>query len=86
MSADDLVGGVALDALSAAIPRQYMAGGIQHEDRIVADALDEAPVAFVAVGEEACRDGGRLQRHVGTRAVETNIPGQQRPGPSGADA
>jgi hypothetical protein len=40
--ADDLVGRVTLDPLRARVPRHHVPGGIEQEDRVFADALDEA--------------------------------------------
>ena len=49
MLADDLGGFVALDALRAAVPGGDVAVGIEHEDRVVADALDEQAKALLAL-------------------------------------
>jgi hypothetical protein len=39
--ADDLVGFVPLDALGAKVPGRDVPAGVEDEDRIVLDALDE---------------------------------------------
>ena len=51
MLADNLVGAVPLDALRPAIPADDEAGRIEHEDRIVGDALDQQ---FKPVDRLAC--------------------------------
>src|SRR5690606_26811253 len=43
MFAQDLIGGVAVDRLPAAGPGDDVAAGVEHEDGVVADALDEEP-------------------------------------------
>src|SRR5207248_1600750 len=48
---DDLVGAVAVDGGGAGAPGGDVAARVEHEDRVVADALDEAPVALL--GHEA---------------------------------
>ena len=53
MLADDLGGGVALDALRAGVPARDAALGIEHEDGVVDDALHHQPEAPLAVGEQA---------------------------------
>ena len=49
MLADDLVGAVALEALGAGVPGQDMPLRVEHEDRVVAHALDEQPEALLAL-------------------------------------
>ena len=46
---DDLVGGVALDARGTGVPVGDVSVGIQHEDRIVRDALDKQPEAALGL-------------------------------------
>ena len=48
MLADDLVGRIALDTLRARIPVGHMPLGVEHVERMVADALDERPEALLA--------------------------------------
>ena len=47
--ADDLVGAVALDALGAGVPGRDVAVGVEHEDRVVLDALDQQAEALLAL-------------------------------------
>ena len=61
MLPDDLVGGVSLDPLGAAVPARDVPGGIQHEDGVVADALyhelvDASPV-HNRIGKPGVADG-----------------------------
>ncbi len=46
MLADDLAGLVPLDRLGARVPRADMASGVENEQRVVADGLDEHPELF----------------------------------------
>ncbi|HET8584985.1 MAG TPA: hypothetical protein VFM89_04535, partial [Casimicrobiaceae bacterium] len=48
MLADDLVRRITADALRAGVPRDDAAVGIEHEDRVVDDAVDEQPESFFA--------------------------------------
>jgi len=43
MAADDFLGRVTLDALRAAIPAGYIALGIEHEDGVVLDSINQQP-------------------------------------------
>jgi hypothetical protein len=64
MLADDLVRAVALDALGARVPAHHPAGGVQQEDGVLGDALDqqaELLVGGVVGGREPRR--GRIQLH-----------------------
>ncbi len=45
MLSGDLVGPVAEDALGAGVPGRHHPAGVQHEDRVIADALHQEPVA-----------------------------------------
>src|SRR5205807_7828007 len=47
VATDDLVGLVPLDPLGAQVPRGDVTGGVEHEDGVVADALDQETEAFV---------------------------------------
>src|SRR4029079_9928874 len=74
MLAADLVRGVALEALSAGIPVRYHAGGIEHVDGIVGDALDKQPEPLLArrqilLGsrQKGCLGGGRRRCRVAPR-------------------
>src|SRR4029079_15761234 len=74
MLADDLVRGVALEALSAGIPVRYHAGGIEHVDGKVGDALDKQPEPLLArrqilLGsrQKGCLGGGRRRCRVAPR-------------------
>src|SRR5690606_9733690 len=49
--AEDLRGGIPADALGAAVPAADEAVSVEHEDRIVVDAFDEQPKAFLALRE-----------------------------------
>ncbi len=49
MLPDDLVGSVSLETLGAGVPGENATVGIQHENRIVSDALDEEPEALLAL-------------------------------------
>jgi hypothetical protein len=49
--ADDLVGAVAVDALGAGVPGGDVALRIEHEDRVVEDAVDELAVALLALAQ-----------------------------------
>ena len=51
MPADDLLRAIALDALGAGIPGNDEPGGVQHEDRAVADPLDQPLEVLGAVFE-----------------------------------
>ena len=46
MLADDLIGGIALEATRAGVPRGDDAIGVQHEHGIIRDRLDEEPEAL----------------------------------------
>ena len=50
MPADDLAGGIALEALGAGIPARDMARRVEHVDRVVGDGVDQQPEARL-VGE-----------------------------------
>src|SRR6202035_4313482 len=49
VQAEDLAGPVALDPLGAGVPADHVAFGVEHEDGIVADTLDEQPEALLAL-------------------------------------
>ena len=49
MPADDLLGRVALDALGARVPARDPALGVEHEDGVVPDALDQQAEALLAL-------------------------------------
>ena len=51
MLADDLVGRVALDPLGPGVPGGDVAVGVEHEDRVVPDALDQEPEALLALAQ-----------------------------------
>lgn len=57
---DDLVRGIALDALRALVPRDHHAVGVQHEDRVVAHALNHQAKHLARAGVE--RTQGCSQR------------------------
>jgi hypothetical protein len=46
---DDLAGSVSFESLGAGVPREHDTIGIQHEDRIIPDALDEEPEALLVL-------------------------------------
>ena len=56
--ADDLVGGVALDALGAGVPGRDVAVRIEHEDRVVLHALDQQAEALLALRAAPLRRRG----------------------------
>src|SRR5690242_264758 len=66
--ADDLVGGVLVDALGAGVPRGDAPVGVEHEDGVVGDAVDDAAKAvgvlrgLVAAGRGR-QDRGALAGH-----------------------
>ncbi len=49
--ADDLLGGIALDALGARVPAGHAALRIQHEDGVVGDPLDQQPELLLAAAQ-----------------------------------
>ena len=49
--ADDLVGRVALAALGAGVPARDAALGVEHEDRVVLDGLDQQPEPLLALAQ-----------------------------------
>src|ERR1019366_8383117 len=51
MLADDFVGLVSLDALGAEVPGRDNPVGVEHEDRVVGDALDEPPELLLSLFE-----------------------------------
>ena len=55
-------GAVALDQLGAGVPGQHAALGVEHEDGVVLDALDEKAKALLALAERFL--GLRCFRHV----------------------
>jgi hypothetical protein len=71
MAANDLIGGIALDARGAGVPIGNDAAGIDHENGVVGDALhqqaepalalDERLPRFVPLGD-VTRDLGRCLR------------------------
>ena len=78
VAADDLLGGVALDALGAGVPAHDVAARVEHEDRVVLDHFDEQPETLLALPQalDRCPLGGdvlHLQEQV------------QRPAPGVAD-
>ena len=73
--ADDLVGDVALDPLGAGVPALDQAGRGEHEDRVVADRLDQEPepdlaapqlLLGTALGGDVLHLGEQVQRPLGT--------------------
>ncbi len=50
---DDLFGPIAIDLRRPDIPRGQLPIGVEHEDRIVPDALHEEPVGVFAVDQGA---------------------------------
>ena len=64
--ADDLVGPVALEPLGPGVPGEDVASRVEHEDRVVPDALDEEPKALLALPQFFCR--GRLREPCVNRA------------------
>ena len=55
MLADDLVGAIALDALGAFVPGPHVAAGVEHEDRVVAHAPEQQPVALLGFAQRVLR-------------------------------
>ncbi len=53
---DDLVGSVSLEALGASVPCQNITLRIQHENRIISDALDEQLETLLALARAFCVD------------------------------
>src|SRR5690606_22177392 len=51
--AEDLARLVALDALGPEVPGRDVPAGVEHEQRVVADALDHEPEQLVILGVEA---------------------------------
>src|SRR5579875_2585587 len=51
MAADDLIGGVALDSLSAGVPAGDIALGIEHENGVVGNRFDQKAEAAFAFTE-----------------------------------
>ena len=49
--ADDLVGAIPLHPLSFGRPAGHVAARIEQENRVVADVLDQQPVAFFALAQ-----------------------------------
>jgi hypothetical protein len=56
---DDLGGRVALEALGSGVPAQDVPVGVEREDGVVANALDEQAIQFALVSPEGPRDGAR---------------------------
>jgi hypothetical protein len=55
MLSDDLVGTITLDAFRAGVPVGDLAFGIEHEDSVVGDALDEQPEPALGIEEGLLR-------------------------------
>src|SRR5439155_1995991 len=51
VAADDLLGGVALEALRALVPAHDPALRVEHEDGVILHALDEEAISFFGVSE-----------------------------------
>src|SRR5580658_3218519 len=49
MPTDDLLGTIALDALGTFVPSGYKTLGVEHKDRIILDAVDQAAKPFFVV-------------------------------------
>src|SRR5579862_1752989 len=49
MLSDDFLCTIALEALGAGVPGEHVACRVEHEDRIIAHALDQQPEALLAV-------------------------------------
>jgi hypothetical protein len=59
--ADDLVGGVALDALGTRVPGADVADRVEHVDRVIPDRVDERAVVLLAVRQRLLGDAGALR-------------------------
>src|SRR6267143_1733728 len=55
MLADNLLGAVPLGALGAWVPRCHASGWIEHENRVVGDAIDELTIAGFALAQAGFR-------------------------------
>ena len=62
MLANDLVGGEALDALRAGVPRGHLALGVEQVDGVVADALDQEAEARFRLGVRGLERAQTLSR------------------------
>ena len=74
--ADNFVGAIPLDALRTNVPRRDMSARIEHEDRVVAHALDDVAIALLGFELGTPRDPerraamGRANREKAAREYE----------------
>ena len=61
VAADDFIGAVALESLGAGVPGQDLPLRVEHEDRVVAHALDEQAKHVAAVGHAGLRTRGQFR-------------------------
>src|SRR5262245_777662 len=84
MLTDDLVGGIALDALRARVPVADDAVGIEHEHGVVADALDQQLeptlrlLPLFGLGNEPGIGGGEFDGALADPALEALLALAQR--------
>src|SRR5262249_24646451 len=76
--ADDLVGAPALDALGADVPGRDAAVGVEHEDGVVEDALDEEPQLVVVGGAVLVPEDDRVLPTAAAKLVPL-LPERLRP-------
>ncbi len=66
--AENLIGAVSIDLRGAAVPGRHPSVGVQHEDGVVVDALDQQPVRLFTRGQGAHAIGhARAERQGGRR-------------------